>query len=234
MTATRLLRSGRRLAATALATAAVLSVLTGCSMANGGSTEPLVTADVADSEAVLDTLEGASVIEAKKAAFTFGDRWTITADGTEIGEIRGQAIYAIGDTYSLFSTAGNLVGSEAEGYRVVHHRAETYDYSNTPRGVIQQKLSMFLSEYEIQDAEGKAVGSAKQNFSLTMNFAVKGKSGSEEYKISKAAFSLTSDLKIEAQSKDRSVDAIDALWVAVIASEVEDAAAEKDRQNNSN
>jgi len=227
MTTTPFPRFGRRLAAVTLATAAVLSVLTGCSMANGGSTEPLVTGDVADSEAVLDALESASVIEAKKKAFTIGDRWTITADGTEIGEIRGQALYLIGDTYSLFSTADNLVGSEAEGYRVVHHRAETYDYSNEARGAIQQKLSFLFSEYEIEDAEGKTVGSAKQNFSLTMNFTVNGKSGEPEYRISKAAFSMTSDLKIEAQSKERSVDAIDALWVAVIASEVEDAAAQK-------
>lgn len=205
--------------------------LTGCSMANGGTKEPLVTGDVADSESVLAALEAADVIGAKKAAMSFGDSWTITADGKEIGEIRGEAIYLIGDTYSLFSEADNLVSSEAEGYRVSRHSAELFDYNNEPRGEIKQKFSFFLAEYELKDAEGELRGTAKQNMSFTMNFDVLGKSGAAEYNISKAAFSFGADLKIEAKTKDRSVDAIDALWVAVIASEVEEAEAQKNSDN---
>ncbi len=205
----------------------LLTLLTGCSMANGGSQEPLVTEDVADSESVLSALEGADKIEAKKSMISWGDRWTISADGEEIGEIRGQAIYALGDTYSLFSKAGNLVGSEAEAYRIVHHRAGLYDYNNEPRGEIRQKFSLFLSSYEIADGEGEIVGSADQKLNITMSFDVKGKSGATEYKISKAFFSLGASVAIEAQSKDHSVDAIDALWLAVIASEVEEAESEK-------
>lgn len=218
----------RRPVATILAAALALGVLTGCSMANGGTKTPLVTADVADSEATIAALEAADVIGAKKKLLSFGDSWTITADGTEVGEIRGEFIYLIGDTYSLFSTAGNLVGSEAEGYRLVNHRAELYDHSNNPRGEIKQNFTIFLSEYEIKDVDGSTTGTAKQKLNFTMNFDIIGKSGAVEYNISKALISLGADLKIEAKSKDRSVDAIDALWLAVIASEVEEAAAEKE------
>lgn len=129
-----------------------IASLTSCSMANGGS-EPLVTNSVDDSESVLKALDSAVKITAKKAVLAFGDRWTVSADGVEVGEVRGQAIYLIGDTYSLFSNAGNLVGSEAEGYRVIHNRAETYDYNNQPRGEIKQTFSMFLSKYEIKDTD---------------------------------------------------------------------------------
>lgn len=220
--------SRTRIAGAAASLTLLLTLITGCSMANGGTQEPLVTADVADSQAVLDALESAEKIEAKKSMISWGDRWTITADGEEIGEVRGQAIYALGDTYSLFSKAGNLVSSEAEAYRILHHRAGLYDYNNDPRGEIKQKFSLFLSSYEIVDAAGELQGTADQKLNITMSFDVKGKSGSTEYKISKAFFSLGASVAIEAQSKDRSVDAIDALWLAVIASEVEEAAAEKD------
>lgn len=187
-----------------------------------------MTQDVADSESVVTALESADRITAKKAPFSLGDRWTISADGKEIGEIRGEAIYLIGDTYSLFSAAGNLVGSEAEGYRVIYHSAKLYDHSNEPRGEIKQKFAWLLAEYEILGADGEVRGTAKQNLSFTMNFDVLGKGGAPEYSISKAAFAIGADLTIEAKSKDRSVDAIDALWIAVIASEVEEAEAAKE------
>lgn len=228
MDTVKFFRSGPRIAGTIAALALLLTALTGCSMANGGTKEPLVTEDVADSESVIAALEAADRITAKKAPFSIGDRWTISADGEEIGEIRGEAIYLIGDTYSLFSAAGNLVGSEAEGYRVIHHSAKLYDHSNAQRGEIKQKFSWLLSEYEILDGESELRGTAKQKLSFTMNFDVLGKSGSAEYNISKAAFSFGADLTIEPKSKDRSVDAIDALWIAVIASEVEEAEAEKE------
>lgn len=220
-------RSGPRIASAIAALTLLLTAIAGCSMANGGTKEPLVTQDVADSESVIEALEAADRITAKKALLSIGDRWTISADGEKIGEIRGEAIYLIGDTYSLFSTASNLVSSEAEGYRVVHHSAKLYDHSNEPRGEIKQKFAWLLSEYEILNAEGEVRGTAKQNLSFTMSFDVLGKSGAPEYSISKAAFAIGADLTIEAKSKDRSVDAIDALWIAVIASEVEEAEAEK-------
>lgn len=207
-------------------------VLSGCSMENGGDAKSTATTDVADSRSVLQKLESADTIEAKKAVFSFGDSWTVTADGEEVGEIKGQVIYSIGDTYSLFSPAGNLVASEAEGYRVVNHRAGLYDYNNKKRGEIQEQFSMFLAQYKIKDAEDKTVGTAKQKFSITMSFDIEGKNGDPEYKISKAAFSMGSKVTIDAQSKDRSVDAVDALWLAVIASEVEDAKSDDSSKKN--
>jgi len=91
---------------------------------------------------------------------------------------------------------------------------------------------MFLAEYKIKDAEDKTLGTAKQKFSITMNFDIEGKHGDSEYKISKAAFSMGSKVTIDAQSKDRSVDAVDALWLAVIASEVEDAKSDSSSKKN--
>lgn len=207
----------------------ILSSLVGCSMANGGSA-PLVTNSVEDSEAVLTALEEADVITAKKAALSFGDRWKIKADGVEVGEIRGQEIYLIGDTYSLFSNNGNLVASEAEGYRVVHHRAKTYDYNNAERGEIKQTLSFFLSEYKINNKAGETVGSAKQKLNVALSLDVLDTDGQVDYKISKKILSFGADVVIENNDKNSTVNAIDALWLAVIASEVHEA---KSSNNNS-
>jgi len=210
-------------------------MLTGCSMAYENSSHtPLVSEDTADSDAVLEALENATTIDAKKAVFAFGDKWTISADGVEIGEIRGEAIYLLGDTYSLFSTNGNLVGSEGEAFRLITHQAKLYDYNNNERGMIQEHFSMFLAQYSFLNTDGVEIGKASQKFNITMNFNITDMSGVDEYQISKSFLSFGAKVKIKKLVKDTSVSAIDALWLAVIASEVDEAKNSKSNSKNNN
>lgn len=39
-------------------------------------------------------------------------------DGKKIAIIRGEAIYLIGDTYSMYTTSGNLMGREGKEFRI--------------------------------------------------------------------------------------------------------------------
>lgn len=205
-------------------------MLTGCSMAYENSNNaPLVTQDSIDSESVLEALENATTIEAKKSVFSFGDHWAISADGVEIGEIRGVLIYALGDTYSLFSNKGNLVGSEGEAFRVINHKAKLYDYNNIERGVIQEHFNPFLAQYSFLNADEAQVGKASQKLSIAMNFNIMDMNDNKEYKISKNLISFGAKVKIEKLKENTSVSAIDALWLAVIASEVDEA---KNSKNN--
>lgn len=109
--------------ATLVAALALAATATGC--ANTPTATP--TANVADSQAALDALNNASKITATKSLFSWGDEWTIAADGEQVGTVTGQAIYAIGDVYSLTTMSGNLVASETEELNAITHTATLYD-----------------------------------------------------------------------------------------------------------
>lgn len=218
------------------ATSAVLAlaVLSGCSMAYGesSSNEPLVTQDVADSEAVLDTLRWADEIVIKKAVMSFNDQYEVIADGVKVGEIQGQYIYLLGDTYSFFSEAGNLVASEGEAYRVINHEAKLYDFNNEDSGSIKENFSLFLMNWSIYDVEGTELGKAEQNFSFTLDFAVKNASGTPEYQIKKSFLSWGAELKITRLTNEPTIPVMNAIWLAAIANEIDEARqAEEDNKN---
>ena len=121
---------------TLVATLALAATAAGC--ANTPTATP--TADVADSQAALDALNNASEITATKSLFSCGDKWTIAADGQQVGTVTGQAIYAIGDVYSLTTMNGNLVASETEELTAITHEATLYDWNNNPTGKLEERL----------------------------------------------------------------------------------------------
>lgn len=201
----------------------LVSVFSGCA--------PSASAKLANTdepESVISALRDADKIVAKKKVMSFGDQWTITADGEEIGTIRGEAIYLTGDTYTLSSNSGKVVSIEDEGFRIVNHTAKLYDHNSEPTGSIKENLSVMFQEYEILDENGTLKGTAKQKMSASMRFEIKGTSDSVDYIISKSFLSVGSKVTIERKNVDSSVSALDALWMAVIASEVDDA--NKDNQ----
>jgi len=210
----------------ALAGAVVLTgILAGC----GGVTAtelPPVTKDESDSNAVLQALNTAEIISLKKAAISLGDDWTVSADGEKLAELKGQFIPVLGDTYNMFSNNGNLVATEAEQTFKVMRAATLYDAQNEIRGEIQQKFDPFLSNYTIKDVDGNILGTAEQKFSLTLNFEIKNADGTVEYKVKKAALSLGASLEIERMVEVPAVDAQDAVWMAAIANEAAEAAAQ--------
>lgn len=196
------------------------------------STEPLVTADVQDSEQVLETLRFAEKIELKKAAVSLNDVYSVTADGVKLGEIRGQYIYILGDTYSFFSEKGNLVASEGEGYRVVTAEAKIFDFNNEPTGKIKENISWPLTNWSIYNVEDKLIGNAQQNLSLSLDFTVNDETGNPQYKINKNMFSLFgAELSITRIANEATVPAMDAVWLAAITNEIAEAQDAKNSEN---
>lgn len=224
----------RTLSLTAIFLSTVIA-LSGCSMAYGdkSTVEPTVTQDEADSQATLDTLRFAEVIELKKTAISLNDVYSVKADGEELGEIRGQYIYALGDTYSYFSERGNLVASEGEGFRLVSHEAELYDYLNQPSGSIKENISWPLTNWSIYDSEGERIGNAQQNLNFSLDFTVNDELGNPQYQINKNLFSMFgAELKITRIANEPTVHAMNAIWLAAITNEI--AEAEEAKRNSDN
>lgn len=122
--------------ATLVAALALAATATGCT--NTPTATP--TADTADSQAALDALNNASEITATKSLLSWGDEWGIEADGNKVGTVTGQALYAIGDVYSLVTTSGNLVASESENFQPITHAATLYDWNNQETGRLEERF----------------------------------------------------------------------------------------------
>lgn len=214
----------KKLILSIIAFLASIFLLTGCS--TGGSPESMpkvTTADVQDSQSVLSTLNKAQTIKIKKSVISFGDEWTVYADGVEVGTIKGKPIYMLGDTYSLFSTKGNLVGSEGEEYRVINHQAKVYDYNNQLTGMIDQQIFSWMLTLKIYDNTMKHVGSLDQNFSFAgLDADIKGANGAAQWHMHKAILSWGADLTIDRKSDDPTVTGLDAIWASVITNEIKE------------
>ena len=198
--------------------------LTGCSMgSNPDSLPKMTTADPVDSQSVIQTLQNATSIRLEKAVFSIGDYWTIKADGVEVANIKGQPIYLLGDTYSMFSKKGNLVGSEGESYRLVNHQAKLYDYNNEYTGEIDQEIFSFLYKFYFYDKNMKKIGQLDQNFSLTLNGDIKDSQGSVNWNFNKDFFSWGAALTLTRKSNEPQVDVMKAIWMTVIVNEISEA-----------
>jgi uncharacterized protein YxjI len=204
--------------------------LTGCGVTVAEL--PDKTADKANSQSVLDTLDSSDSIELKKSAISIGDNWTVKAGGSEISSVKGQAIAVLGDTYSMFTPEGNLVGSEAEKTATVMQAATMYDYDNNERGSIDRNITPILQKYTIKDGKGNVVGTAEQKFSIGMKFDVKDANGEVEYTVSKALVSIGDSVSIEKKVEKADVQAQDAIWVSLMANEINAAQDEKNNSNN--
>lgn len=206
----------------ALAALALIFSTTGCGSSSGSSVS-MKTANSDDSQAAVTALNNAKEIKVKKALINFGgDSWKITADGKDVGQIKGQAFKVIGDTYSLYTPAGNFVGAESEQYRIVNHTAKTFNFNGQQDGAISQELHWPLDVYTFTDAAGKKIGSMDQDFSLTLSGTAKDTTGTAAWSFSKAAFAMSSDITVKRETSNK-IPALTAVWAAVIMSEVADA-----------
>lgn len=87
-------------------------------------------------------------------------------------------------------------------------------------GTIERTFNPFLHQYEIKDVDGNLIGSASQNINLVLDIEVKDADGEAEYRITKAFISLTSSLTIDRMVDSPDVDALDAVWIALIANDI--------------
>lgn len=199
------------------------TLLTGCSV--GGSVDSLpkvTTADESDSLAVIEALENADVITVKKDMISIGDHWTVSADGVKVADIKGQPLYMIGDTYSMFSVKGNLVGSEGEQFRLIERKAKLYDYNNEFVGQIDQEIFSLLYKFTFFDADMNKTGTMEQNFNLVLSADIKDNNGVVVWHFDKKLISLGAELTLERKG-DSDIDAMSAVWMTVLANEISEA-----------
>lgn len=217
----------RRLAT--LATTLALAV-TAAGCANAPTATP--TADTADSQTALDAINNASEITATKSLFSWGDEWVIEADGNKVGTVTGQAIYAIGDVYSLTTMNGNLVASETEEMSAITHTAALYDWNNRPTGALEERILALTPTVDIHhpDAHGSDIitGTATTAFaSLTHQTAITDNTGAVTWETERAMFALQTTITITRNTTSGTVSGIDALMVTLMMSEIHDGASNK-------
>ena len=207
--------------------AALSLAVTAAGCANTPTATP--TTDTADSQAALDAINNASEITATKSLFSWGDEWVIEADGNKVGTVTGQAIYAIGDVYSLATVSGNLVASETEELNAITHTATLYDWHNQPTGTLEERVLALMPTVDIHhtDANGSDIitGTATTVFaSLTHQTTIADNTGTQAWETERHAFTLHTTIRTNAGG---TVSGIDALMVTLMMSEIYDGASNK-------
>ena len=203
--------------------AALALAVTAAGCANTPTATP--TADTADSQAALDALNNASEITATKSLFSWGDEWVIEADGNKVGTVTGQAIYTIGDVYSLTTNSGNLVASETEELSAITHTATLYDWNNQPTGKLEERILALTPTVDIihtnSGGSNETVGTSTTDFvSLTNQTTITDNTGAEAWNTERHASTLRTTITITRNTAGGIVSGIDALMVTLMMSEI--------------
>lgn len=218
----------KKLFTTLVAMVLIVLTLSACDT----STEKMHSANVDDSKSVIATLEGAKEIELHKAVLPWGDSWTVKADGVEVANIKGQAFYLIGDTYSMYSKAGNFIGAEGEQLRLLNHKADIFDYDGKKTGSISQEIFSLLYKFKFIDANGKQVGQMDQKLSFGLAGDIKTPAGVKAWSFKKAILSWGSSVTVT-RAADSDIPSLNAVWMAVIASEISDSSSSSSSNSKS-
>lgn len=210
-----------RRSATLFATLTLAATAAGCT--NAPTSTP--TTDVADSQAALDAINNAREITATKSLFSWGDEWVIEADGQQVGTVTGQALYAIGDVYSLTTTSGNLVASETEELKAITHEATLYDWNNQPTGKLEERLVTLTPTVDIihtnSGGSNEIVGTSTTDFaSLTNQTTITDNTGIVAWNTERHAFTLRTTITITRNTAGGTVSGVDALIVTLMVSEI--------------
>lgn len=191
------------------------------------SPEVATTADITDSQATMDAINSAQEIRAERHVFNWGAKWTVYADGQEVGTVQGKNIPVIGDVYSLRTNKGNLVGSESEDTLLLaSHKTGMYDWNNGEIGHLDRIFEfvfMKVGIYHGTEEAGTSVkaGSASQELALTLSTTITDTAGNEEWRAERVLYSLVPKITIErASDSDTSVTGMDALWTSLTMSEI--------------
>ena len=142
----------------------------------------------------------------------------IEADGNKVGTVTGQALYSIGDVYSLTTTSGNLVASETEELSAITHTATLYDWNNNPTGTLEERVLALTPTVDIvhTDANGSdnITGTATTTFaSLTHQTTIADNTGTQAWETERHAFTLRTTITITRNNAGGTVSGIDALMV---------------------
>lgn len=214
--------------ATLVAALSLAATATGC--ANTPTATP--TTDTADSQAGLDAINNANEITATKSLLSWGDEWVIEADGNKVGTVTGQALYSIGDVYSLTTVSGNLVASETEELSAITHTATLYDWNNQSTGTLEERVLALTPTVDIihttSNGSNETVGTSTTDFaSLTHQTTIADNTGTVAWNTELHAFTLRTTITITRNNAGGTVSGVDALMVTLMMSQIYDGASNK-------
>lgn len=202
-----------------LALALALTTLTACEGALPEQTE----ATRADARQTMKVLEAAEKLELKKDAMSIGDHWAIKVDGKEVATIEGLDLPTLGDTYSILSPEGGFIAGEDEDIFAMAKTARFYDIDQKPTGTLTKDLLSFGARYELEDPEGKRIASLEQKFGLTFMGMIKDGEGEHSWQMVREAMAMSPEIHMARDEDSDAVATIDAILMAVVASEIYDA-----------
>ena len=180
----------------------------------------------------IQVLEDADRIVAHKRPFTFYDQWDITVDGVEVAHIKGEYFKMLTDTYVMRDLDGNVMGAEEESIPFVTRSLSTFDHEGNKNGFIDQEFNPFLMTLKVIK-DGESVGKAEQQITLfdAGKISLKDGNGDVEWDVDRNyGYFAGNEVVITRQNADE-VDAMDAVWVAVVFNEIMEAK-ENNRKSN--
>lgn len=199
-----------------------LFLIAGLAACSGSSVSTVPAGESSDSvEELKSTLAEAETIELKKAVLTVGVRYTVLADGEEVGELRGEVLPVLGNTFSLVTPDGVVAASEDEQVLRIARTAKVYDEHREQTGVIEQKLISLLYESSYSTVEGEKELVLKQSFDLRLKGTITDAGGSPQWSYEGKYFSFGAHVTLTRE--DAQSDAITAIFLTSIANEVYEA-----------
>lgn len=213
----------------ALCTALAVTSIMGLAACGNDYSSDVDAVNGMDAVAAVQTMDSASVIHLKKDVFSWGDKWTVNADGKDVATIRGEALQFLGDQYVMRSTGGSVIGSEDESvftnpFTFDHEQAKVYDAKGNAEGEMTRKTFSWGYDYTLHstDADKKDVR-AKQDWNLIQTkHEIKDSTGETDWKASKKILSWGDEWTLEqVGSNDEKVSAEDAVWLTAVINEAE-------------
>lgn len=191
------------------------------SVANGSEQQALAMSGE-DHEAqvneTLEILQNASSIRLKKDFISWGDHWTVYADGEVVGNVHGRPIRML-EVYEFTNTNGVLIASEEENWKIVNATANLKDWQGNQIGRIEQEIFTMLAKLRIYRGD-KQVGAIDQKFDFGMNAQIVGTSNLPQWNLKGKVFTMGADLTLTRATDDASITPMEAIWSSLILYEI--------------
>ena len=208
----------KTIAATAILIATA-STLTACGSSQNVSTTPEAQADAREA---IKALNAASSIELHKSAMSWNDSWEVKADGKKIATIQGLTFKGFsGDTYTMLSPRGGIMGAEDEDIFNLTRTAQFYGANGAKEGTLTKDVFSMLTSYHLKDSSGNDLAKLDERMGMSFSGDVKDAHGNAAWHFDKDMVSWGDTLRVKRRSGD--VDAVAATLMVAVANEVNNA-----------
>lgn len=165
----------------------------------------------------LNTLNKAHNIRLKKDVISWGDHWTVYADGEAIGHVHGKPIYFL-EVYEFTNLDGVVIASEEENLKVINATADLKDWQGNQTGSIEQEIISMLAKLRIY-RDNKQVGNIEQKLDLRINAEITTNDNAE-WKLKGKIVTVGADLTLTRLRSDTEVTPLEAIWSSLILHEI--------------